>query len=109
MRNPEMNEIPPVMDKNDEPEQETWYSITLDEKWELPKDEQKILQKVLLKDYSPLQAAFIRDEGSHATLYLTPYCQGLALAIRATKCERPSKEDNVRLYIGDENAKRLLE
>ncbi len=80
----------------------------MNEQWELSKNEQKILEDVLLKDSQPLQAAFIRNEDGQATLYLTPDCKGLALAIGATECERPSK-DGMTIHMGDDNAKRLLE
>ena len=107
MRNPD-GTITARIDGDDEEVLGPWRSITVSEQWALPKKEQKILQDALLEDPQPLQAAFIRNEGGHATLYLTPYCPGLALAIGATECERPSK-DEVMFHMGDDNAKRLLE
>ena len=85
-----MNEIPPVMDENDQQEQGTWYSIPLNKQCELSKKGQLILNKYFKnKTVSKGVVAYIGEEDGRPTLYLKNTPHGLAMAIEAVRCKVP--------------------
>jgi hypothetical protein len=88
-----MNARPPVIDKNDESEQETWYSKPLNEQCELSKKHQATLNKYFQAEGLPEDtAAYLCEVDGSPTLYLTPPTQSLAMSIGATPCEVPKNK-----------------
>lgn len=97
------------MDNEDEAEKEIWYSKPLNVEWELSKDDQDVVNNVLANETLPSNmAGFIRDTVGQPTLYLTPACLSLAMAIGAHACDKP-KRHGLTFYKGNNDAWHLFD